>query len=184
MSTQLQRNANRQNAKASTGPKTTAGKAHSSQNALRHGLSVISVYADPALSEKVESLTRKIAGGKTSPRLIAMAREVAEAQVELIYIRTARNELINRELRDPYFGLLKKFDLKLKQVLGCIRANGPDAPAPNSIADMSSHRLESHQKILSVISDLSSKLLKFDRYEQRALSRRKFAIRDFTAAMD
>ena len=33
-----QRRANRQNAKKSTGPKTAAGKARASRNALKHGL--------------------------------------------------------------------------------------------------------------------------------------------------
>ena len=38
MSTSAQQQANRRNAEQSTGPKTDAGKAHSSQNARRHGL--------------------------------------------------------------------------------------------------------------------------------------------------
>ncbi len=37
MSTQEQTNANRTNAQSSTGPKTTEGKATSSQNAVTHG---------------------------------------------------------------------------------------------------------------------------------------------------
>ena len=38
MSTKAQINANRQNAKKSTGPQTTEGKAATSQNAFKHGL--------------------------------------------------------------------------------------------------------------------------------------------------
>jgi hypothetical protein len=47
-----QRLANRQNAQQSTGPKTPAGKAHSSRNALKHGLLAKEVvYNGPDLSE-------------------------------------------------------------------------------------------------------------------------------------
>jgi hypothetical protein len=44
MSSQLQNEANRQNAEKSTGPKTEAGKAASSQNARRHGLSSTTIF--------------------------------------------------------------------------------------------------------------------------------------------
>src|SRR5262245_10871286 len=53
--------ANRANARGSTGPKTGAGRARATRNALRHGLS-LPVCSDPALSEEVEALAREIAG--------------------------------------------------------------------------------------------------------------------------
>ena len=40
MATEKQIRANRENAKKSTGPKTAGGRARSSRNALRHGLSL------------------------------------------------------------------------------------------------------------------------------------------------
>jgi hypothetical protein len=43
------RQANMANAKASTGPRTEAGKARSSRNAFRHGLNV-SIWNDAALA--------------------------------------------------------------------------------------------------------------------------------------
>jgi hypothetical protein len=55
------RQANRSNAKSSTGPKTKTGKARVSQNALRHGLS-LPIWKDPALSQEAEAIARRIVG--------------------------------------------------------------------------------------------------------------------------
>ena len=51
--------ANRRNARASTGPKTAAGKARVARNARRHGLNV-PIAADPALAREVEVLAQAI----------------------------------------------------------------------------------------------------------------------------
>jgi hypothetical protein len=48
MATEKQIAANRANAKRSTGPKTAAGRARSSRNAYRHGLSLELPLNDPA----------------------------------------------------------------------------------------------------------------------------------------
>ena len=53
--------ANRANARASTGPNTARGRARTARNALRHALSV-PVFSDPVLFEAVDPLARKIAG--------------------------------------------------------------------------------------------------------------------------
>ncbi len=41
--------------------------------------------------------------------------------------------------------------------------------------------LEGPQKLAAILSKIVSKLATIDRYEQRALSKRKFAIREFAA---
>jgi hypothetical protein len=46
--------ANRANARASSGPKTAAGKAQSAQNAFLHGFNV-PIWLDPALASDVEA---------------------------------------------------------------------------------------------------------------------------------
>lgn len=51
--------ANRANAKNSTGPTTTDGKARAGRNALRHGLNR-SVFADPVMSQEVEVMAAKL----------------------------------------------------------------------------------------------------------------------------
>ena len=47
MSSHRQNEANRENAKSSTGPQTESGKAKSSQNARRHGLSAATIFIPP-----------------------------------------------------------------------------------------------------------------------------------------
>ena len=53
--------ANRRNARASTGPRTVAGKARAAQNARRHGLNLPARY-DPSRSGGIVTLARAIAG--------------------------------------------------------------------------------------------------------------------------
>ena len=61
--------ANRANARKSTGPKTPCGKARAAGNARRFGLS-LSVLADPMLSDQVAVLTRKIAGETSDANIV------------------------------------------------------------------------------------------------------------------
>ena len=67
--------ANRANARASTGPKTAQGRAHSARNALRHALS-LSVYSDPLVSEEVETLAREIAGPDANAGIQDLAKHI------------------------------------------------------------------------------------------------------------
>jgi hypothetical protein len=82
--------ANRVNAQASTGPKTTRGKTRAARNARRHGLS-LSVVSDPALLERVELLAREIAGATSNNEICQLARRVAEAQIDLVRVRQVRH---------------------------------------------------------------------------------------------
>lgn len=83
--------ANRANARKSTGPKTTAGKLKSSQNARRHGLS-IPLAIDTAASPGAAALVRSLAG--EDPSTLEAAIEYAQAQIELKHIQVERNRLI------------------------------------------------------------------------------------------
>ena len=69
---------NRANARASTGPRSAAGKARVSRNARRHGLTVRSA-ANPACVPEVVALARRIAGPDASAHRLARAWPVAVA---------------------------------------------------------------------------------------------------------
>ena len=78
--------ANRANAKKSTGPEPPAGRAKSSRNAYRHGLSV-PMQPDP---QAVEAVALAIAGETAGEVELHAARALAGAQFELKRIRATR----------------------------------------------------------------------------------------------
>jgi hypothetical protein len=93
--------ANRANARRSIDPKTTQGRACSAKNAFRHGLS-LPVNLDPAFSEEAEAMTRQIAGPDAEAEMLALARHIAEAQIDLGRVRYARHHFLPGALNDPY----------------------------------------------------------------------------------
>jgi hypothetical protein len=181
-------NANRANARASTGPRTAAGKKRAKRNALRHGLS-LSILGNQTLSAEAANLAREIAGEGATSDILELARCVAEAQIDLIRIRQARHNLFCRDLNDPEFRphkYSKDVDAVMKMLAGYIRRLGPDAVLPPPVAELADRVLrwkpQGAEKFACILSDLAPKLLAMDRYERRALSRRKFAIRAFDRA--
>ncbi len=61
--------ANRRNSCKSCGPRTAAGKAIASRNALKHGLSAV-VYRQPEFSSDIERLATAICGKDGSEDLL------------------------------------------------------------------------------------------------------------------
>jgi hypothetical protein len=143
MTTPRQFKANRDNARASTGPRTTAGKARAARNARRHGLSV-AIASDPDLAGEAEALARRIVGDGAVPAALAMARVFAEAQIDLDRIRKVRCHILARLVADP----------------------GDDAPGDDAGDEVNR-------------SELMRQLRQLERYERRALARRRRATRAF-----
>lgn len=167
--------ANRTNARASTGPRTAQGRAHSARNAFRHALS-LPIYSNPALAEEVEVLAREIAGPGADAEIQELARRVAEAQIDLCRVRYMRRQFLSHNLSDLYYESRADTRMKVKVIGQLLRPMAPDV----SLADVTKFLTSPPQgphKFATILSQEAKQLLAMDRYERRALSRRKFAIR-------
>jgi hypothetical protein len=175
VTTPAQIRANQANAKASTGPKTSAGARRSSANALRHGLSR-PIDLDPALMAWVEALAREIAGADANNEIWDLAHLIAEAQVDLQRVRLARCRLLSDKANDPYYespAATRQNVRLLSSLLSSKAHNMPLAAIEPFMNWMSKGPEKDALVLLQEVRSLSA----LDRYERRALSRRKFAIR-------
>jgi hypothetical protein len=138
MSSDKQIEANRTNAKKSTGPRTAIGTAVSSRNARKHALTTIGPH-NPIYAPQIEAFAKAICPDTSNPRLWPEALTIGECTIVLRCVGAQRLALIERLLE------------------------GSGLPA-TCLCGPSLDRLE--------------------RYERRALSRRKRAVETFITILN
>ena len=94
MATDRQIAANLRNGSLGRGPKTSAGKARSSRNALKHGLS-IPINRDKTLRRQIEVLARILAQSEAG-NVFGQARAAAEVEFELARARAVLEAVLTR----------------------------------------------------------------------------------------
>jgi hypothetical protein len=154
---------NRRNGQRGRGPQTAAGKASSSRNALRHGLAV-SLLDDPATRSQVEKLARVIAGAGADDAQLSRARTIAEAQLDLVRIRDIKTTMMDSLAAE---GILSSSGIFEEQDVTTNSEGGnPGFESEDDSGDWCT------QRALRQLSRL-------ERYERRAISRRRHAMRAF-----
>jgi hypothetical protein len=138
MATDRQIAANRRNGSLGRGPKTSTGKARSSRNALKHGLS-IPVKRDKTVCRQIEVLARILAQSEAG-NVFWQARAAAEAELELVRARAVLEAVLKRA------GITAK------------RNGGA----------------EQGTALIQILPELQ----RLERYERRAFSKRRRALRD------
>jgi len=104
MASERQIEANRKNAKRSSGPKTPSGKAKSRRNALFHGLSRSTAADDSALG----ALAGAIANAAKQNGVEFEATDVARAKLQFRRIGAVRHRLLAALLESPDVKLVKR----------------------------------------------------------------------------
>jgi hypothetical protein len=138
MATDRQIAANRRNGSLGRGPKTSTGKARSSRNALKHGLS-IPVKRDKTVRRQIEVLARILAQSEAG-NVFWQAGAAAEAELELVRARVVLEAVLKRA------GITAK------------RNGGA----------------EQGTALIQILPELQ----RLERYERRAFSKRRRALRD------
>jgi hypothetical protein len=193
--------ANRSNAKKNRGPRTEASKRRTSRNAFRHGLAAIK-YVDYALPRDVELLAKAMCGSDIRPLLFEQAVAIAETELVLRRVREQRVILIER-LRDVTALPLAKGDRGIEQGKARLRelniaseeleqaeAKFSAIPAAKqtelmldyvyqeSVSGSKTPPIEERDEF-EAMQEAIPDLKRLARYERRAWSRRKRALRNF-----
>ena len=138
--------ANRRNARASTGPITAAGKARAGQNARRHGLNLPARY-DPARAGEIAALARAIAGADAGAERLELASRIAAAQIDVERARRARLDIYPHALRErdaiARLAAIDRYEgraLSARKRAMCDYDDAPIGACPDTLAGISAER--------------------------------------------
>jgi hypothetical protein len=194
--------ANRINAQRSCGPRSTVGKGRVSSNAFRHGLAALK-HIDAMRPRDIDLMARAICGDDVDPLLFEQAQVIAESELLLRCVRAERIAVIER-LRDvTAVPLARRDDSMARAKARVVEMDLAAAELERMQARFDAMTAEERTKLYKdydrELDQLESKpapiaerdevdamreampdLERLARYERRAWSRRKRALRNFT----
>ena len=207
LSSQAKIEASRINGRRSRGPRTAAGKRSASRNALRHGLTTFGCD-NPAVLPQIEQRAKALCYGQADPLLFEQALIIAENDFILECVRRERIAAIER-MRDPEAtpftkprealarakARIRQAERAYEQLLAAkaknVAINSKDQhPEPSPTNNLVTSNGSSSEPIrepkpqamrdeFDAMRLALPDLKRLERYERRAWSRRKRAIRDF-----
>jgi hypothetical protein len=169
--------ANVANAKSSTGPKTAAGKARSAQNAFRHGLNV-PVRSDPLLAPEIEAMAHGISGPNADAETMEGARRKGRGGSPKPNLTSTGSWSTPTSCR----GTSADYSFGACIWLSALVSASCLSKSIRSRSYLAPSLPKAKKKLAVILEEKISELAALDRYERRALSRRKAAIRNFDAA--
>jgi hypothetical protein len=126
----------------------------------------VAVQSDQNLCEEVEDLAREIAGPFANTQIKILAHRIAQAQVDLRRVRQLRYQFLSDKLSDLDPDAQANGGIKTEVLCGpLLPSTSPQGP----------------DRIAGVLLQEAKPLHAMDRYERRAISRRKSAIRALDA---
>jgi hypothetical protein len=155
--------ANRANARKSTGPRTSRGKASASRNALRHGLATIQL-PELEVSSRIKRIAKKIVGDNAGSAEYEQAVIIAESEIMLLNVRAASVAIVKLHggagptAIDPISSIVAEL------------GGGAKVVSEKGMPNHSFDDLDATRRALP-------ELMKLERYERQAMARRRRAIR-------
>ena len=186
MATERQNAANRSNAKKSTGAKTKAGRAHSAQNARRHGFNI--AFPDTAetlvimcaiLGRTVENLAPEAYSEE-----IALAAELARAEMSLAHVKR-----VSQDVDAEITALISNCDMAGTSLARGKRAAFGEIGLDPRLADDPRHwayrvvQFKGDMRLLDPLSEAMHKRRLNQRYLREAEARRKKAFKAWVMAV-
>jgi hypothetical protein len=179
MASERQIEANRRNARNSTGPRSTSGKKRANRNAYRHGLT--KPISSAELARQLNVRAHEIAGDASDLISLELARTIAEAEFELARVRRVKVGLIERVAAFGRFDVPARFASPkdevawiLQHYFGSTLWKGRPKFAVDPLPPMRSPEL---QRTAEAVRRILPELVRLQRYESRAVARRDRAIR-------